>query len=105
RRAGGGARARVGRRAVAALQALAQGRPRDAGRPRAWNADPDGARRPRAADALHHEKAIVIDDRVAYVGGIDLTTLAGNQWDTSEHPARGELGWHDAAVRIEGRLL
>ena len=53
----------------------------------------------------HHEKAIVIDDHVAYVGGIDLTTLAGNRWDTSEHPARGELGWHDAAVRIEGPLL
>src|SRR5262249_49583918 len=53
----------------------------------------------------HHEKAMVIDDRVGYVGGIDLTTLAGNRWDTSEHPARGELGWHDAAVRIEGPLL
>jgi phosphatidylserine/phosphatidylglycerophosphate/cardiolipin synthase-like enzyme len=53
----------------------------------------------------HHEKAIVIDDRVAYVGGIDLTTLAGSRWDVPEHPARGELGWHDAAVRIEGPLL
>ena len=53
----------------------------------------------------HHEKAIVIDDSVAYVGGIDLTTLAGNRWDTREHPARGELGWHDATVRIEGPLL
>jgi phosphatidylserine/phosphatidylglycerophosphate/cardiolipin synthase-like enzyme len=53
----------------------------------------------------HHEKAIVIDDRVAYVGGIDLTTLAGSRWDTPEHPARGELGWHDAALRIEGPLL
>jgi phosphatidylserine/phosphatidylglycerophosphate/cardiolipin synthase-like enzyme len=30
----------------------------------------------------HHEKAVVIDGRVAYVGGIDLTTLAGNRWDT-----------------------
>jgi len=53
----------------------------------------------------HHEKAIVVDDRVAYVGGIDLTTLAGNRWDTPVHPARGELGWHDATVRIEGPLL
>jgi phosphatidylserine/phosphatidylglycerophosphate/cardiolipin synthase-like enzyme len=53
----------------------------------------------------HHEKALVLDDRVAYVGGIDLTTLAGNRWDTSEHPARGELGWHDATVRVEGPLL
>jgi phosphatidylserine/phosphatidylglycerophosphate/cardiolipin synthase-like enzyme len=53
----------------------------------------------------HHEKAIVIDDKVAYVGGIDLTTLAGNRWDTPHHAARGELGWHDATVRIEGPLL
>jgi phosphatidylserine/phosphatidylglycerophosphate/cardiolipin synthase-like enzyme len=53
----------------------------------------------------HHEKAVVIDGRVAYVGGLDLTTLAGNRWDHSEHPARGELGWHDAAVRLEGPLV
>ena len=53
----------------------------------------------------HHEKAIVIDDSVAYVGGIDLTSLAGNRWDTPHHPARGELGWHDASVRIEGPLV
>src|SRR5215471_11645493 len=38
----------------------------------------------------HHEKAMVIDDRVAYVGGIDLTTLAGNRWDMPAHRARGE---------------
>jgi phosphatidylserine/phosphatidylglycerophosphate/cardiolipin synthase-like enzyme len=50
----------------------------------------------------HHEKTIVIDDRVAFVGGIDLTSESGDRFDLPEHPARGEIGWHDAAVRIEG---
>jgi phosphatidylserine/phosphatidylglycerophosphate/cardiolipin synthase-like enzyme len=50
----------------------------------------------------HHEKTIVIDDRVAFVGGIDLTSEAGDRFDSNDHPARGGLGWHDAAVRIEG---
>ena len=53
----------------------------------------------------HHEKAVVIDGSIAYVGGIDLTTLAGNRWDARDHPARGERGWHDAATRFEGQLV
>ena len=36
----------------------------------------------------HHEKTIVIDDRVAFVGGIDLTSEAGDRFDSSDHPAR-----------------
>jgi phosphatidylserine/phosphatidylglycerophosphate/cardiolipin synthase-like enzyme len=50
----------------------------------------------------HHEKTIVIDDRVAFVGGIDLTYESGDRYDTNEHPARGEIGWHDVCARIEG---
>jgi len=50
----------------------------------------------------HHEKTIVIDGRVAFVGGIDLTLDGGDPWDTPSHIARGGIGWHDAAVRIEG---
>jgi phosphatidylserine/phosphatidylglycerophosphate/cardiolipin synthase-like enzyme len=50
----------------------------------------------------HHEKTIVIDDRVAFVGGIDLTTSDGDRFDSSHHPARAKVGWHDAATRIEG---
>ena len=50
----------------------------------------------------HHEKTIVVDDRVAFVGGIDLTTLAGDRFDSTDHPARAAIGWHDAAARIEG---
>jgi phosphatidylserine/phosphatidylglycerophosphate/cardiolipin synthase-like enzyme len=50
----------------------------------------------------HHEKTIVIDDRVAFVGGIDLTSQAGDRFDTSEHAARAAIGWHDISARIEG---
>jgi phosphatidylserine/phosphatidylglycerophosphate/cardiolipin synthase-like enzyme len=50
----------------------------------------------------HHEKTIVVDDRVAFVGGIDLTSEAGDRYDTNDHPARAAVGWHDACVRIQG---
>ena len=44
----------------------------------------------------------IVDGEVAFVGGIDLTTYAGDRLDSSEHPARGSIGWHDAAARIRG---
>jgi len=59
----------------------------------------DGRERPLHC---HHEKTIVIDDRIAFVGGIDLTSLNGDRWDAQGHPARGAAGWHDVAARIAG---
>ena len=53
----------------------------------------------------HHEKTVIVDDRVAFVGGIDWTSLAGDRRDSQRHPARAALGWHDAAVRIDGPLV
>jgi phosphatidylserine/phosphatidylglycerophosphate/cardiolipin synthase-like enzyme len=53
----------------------------------------------------HHEKLAVIDGRVAYVGGIDLTALEGNRLDSSKHGPRGSIGWHDASTRVEGPLV
>ena len=50
----------------------------------------------------HHEKTIVIDERVAFVGGIDLTGENGDRFDSSNHPARAAVGWHDVSTRIEG---
>ena len=50
----------------------------------------------------HHEKTIVIDDRVAFVGGIDLTADGGDPFDSQAHSPRGGVGWHDVAVRLEG---
>src|SRR5947209_11777063 len=53
----------------------------------------------------HHEKLVVVDDEVAFVGGVDLTDLGGDRWDSSEHPARGRLGWHDAGSRLRGPIV
>jgi phosphatidylserine/phosphatidylglycerophosphate/cardiolipin synthase-like enzyme len=50
----------------------------------------------------HHEKTIVIDDELAFVGGIDLTDFGGDRFDRSDHPARRRLGWHDVATRLQG---
>jgi len=50
----------------------------------------------------HHEKLVIVDGEVAFVGGIDLTAKSGDRLDHHEHPARGSLGWHDAATRITG---
>ncbi len=53
----------------------------------------------------HHEKSIVIDGEVAFVGGIDLTSLGGDRRDSQRHPARAALGWHDVATRTRGPLV
>jgi phosphatidylserine/phosphatidylglycerophosphate/cardiolipin synthase-like enzyme len=53
----------------------------------------------------HHEKLVLVDDRVAFVGGIDLTSFGGDRLDTRGHPARGRLGWHDASTRLEGPVV
>jgi phosphatidylserine/phosphatidylglycerophosphate/cardiolipin synthase-like enzyme len=50
----------------------------------------------------HHEKLVIVDGEVAFVGGIDLTSLGGDRFDSGEHPARGKIGWHDASSRLEG---
>jgi phosphatidylserine/phosphatidylglycerophosphate/cardiolipin synthase-like enzyme len=70
-----------------------------------------GTRIQFAADAkerpmhCHHEKLVIVDDRVAFVGGIDLTSYDGDRWDTQEHRARGAVGWHDAAVALRGPIV
>jgi phosphatidylserine/phosphatidylglycerophosphate/cardiolipin synthase-like enzyme len=50
----------------------------------------------------HHEKTIVVDDRVAFVGGMDLTSQDGDRFDPSDHPARAQVGWHDVTTRLVG---
>jgi phosphatidylserine/phosphatidylglycerophosphate/cardiolipin synthase-like enzyme len=66
----------------------------------------DGAHPPTAS---HHQKIVVLDDNLAFCGGIDMTE---DRWDTREHtdadPYRrkvnGELSgpWHDATTALEG---
>src|SRR6184192_3195606 len=53
----------------------------------------------------HHEKLVIVDGRVATVGGIDLTTFSGDRYDSSEHPWRPALGWHDAAALVRGPVV
>jgi phosphatidylserine/phosphatidylglycerophosphate/cardiolipin synthase-like enzyme len=53
----------------------------------------------------HHEKIVVVDDEVAFVGGVDLTDRDGDRYDQLTHPYRGMLGWHDLAVRSRGPLV
>ncbi|MCA1667723.1 MAG: phospholipase D-like domain-containing protein [Thermomicrobia bacterium] len=53
----------------------------------------------------HHQKAIVVDGRIAFVGGMDLTTFQGDRWDRTNHPLRAGPNWHDMQVRIEGEAV
>ncbi|MEJ7775432.1 MAG: hypothetical protein WKF72_11545, partial [Nocardioidaceae bacterium] len=50
----------------------------------------------------HHEKIVIVDNDVAFVGGVDMTALQGDRYDDPAHGLRAGLGWHDAAVRLRG---
>ena len=67
----------------------------------------DGA---HPAAASHHQKIVVIDDNLAFCGGIDMTAT---RWDTREHrdndkrrkrPTTGRRyqPWHDATMALDG---
>ncbi|RVQ65290.1 phospholipase [Croceicoccus ponticola] len=57
----------------------------------------------------HHQKIVIIDDRFAVCGGIDMTA---DRWDTREHldverlrrePGGGSyMPWHDMTMLVEG---
>ena len=59
--------------------------------------------------ATHHQKIVVIDDSIAFCGGIDMTS---DRWDTPEHlddqPFRklpggsAYMAWHDTATAVDG---
>jgi phosphatidylserine/phosphatidylglycerophosphate/cardiolipin synthase-like enzyme len=60
--------------------------------------------------ASHHQKIVVIDDSLAFCGGIDMTA---SRWDTREHlddderrrrpfTGRRYMPWHDASMAVEG---
>jgi phosphatidylserine/phosphatidylglycerophosphate/cardiolipin synthase-like enzyme len=53
----------------------------------------------------HHEKTIVVDGRVAFVGGIDLTAMAGDRRDSQRHAPRADVGWHDVAAVVHGPVV
>jgi phospholipase D1/2 len=62
-------------------------------------------------DGSHHQKILVVDDKVAFCGGIDIT---GSRWDTRRHrdeepgrrrPFTGRRyePWHDAIMAVDGK--
>ena len=54
----------------------------------------------------HHEKLVIVDDEIAFVGGIDLTSLAGDRYDSNTHPHKPDaIGWHDASSRLRGPIV
>ncbi|WP_199442518.1 phospholipase D-like domain-containing protein [Umezawaea beigongshangensis] len=53
----------------------------------------------------HHEKIVVVDDEIAFVGGIDFTALEGDRHDHRQHAPDRPLGWHDLATRLEGPVV
>jgi phosphatidylserine/phosphatidylglycerophosphate/cardiolipin synthase-like enzyme len=50
----------------------------------------------------HHQKSLVIDGRVAFVGGLDVTAFDADRWDVHEHTFRRSRNWHDVHWQIEG---
>jgi phosphatidylserine/phosphatidylglycerophosphate/cardiolipin synthase-like enzyme len=50
----------------------------------------------------HHEKLILVDGEVAFVGGIDLTDDPVDRYDGSDHVYRRVNGWHDVASELRG---
>ncbi|SNV11002.1 phospholipase D alpha [Rhodococcus rhodochrous] len=77
-----------------------------------WLTDPslhfeiDGA---HPVGAAHHQKILVVDDSIAFCGGIDMTV---DRWDTPDHPdlskyRREPSGkrygpWHDVTTAVDG---
>ncbi|HEU5353892.1 MAG TPA: phospholipase D family protein [Actinocrinis sp.] len=53
----------------------------------------------------HHEKLVIVDGQLAFVGGIDLTDLAGDRRDGPQHLPDRPLGWHDAATQLRGPIV
>ena len=104
RRAGRRAGARVGRRAAAALPALARRCPQDARPAHRGHARSQVALDPHERPLhCHHEKTIVIDDRIAFVGGIDLT-VRGRRPLRHDRPSlrAATVGWHDVCHADRG---
>lgn len=53
----------------------------------------------------HHEKLVVVDDEIAFVGGVDFTALEGDRHDSPQHPPDRPIGWHDLMVRLSGPVV
>jgi phosphatidylserine/phosphatidylglycerophosphate/cardiolipin synthase-like enzyme len=61
----------------------------------AWKAAPP----PRLWPATYHQKFVVIDQREAIIGGLDLDE---RRWDDRRHRQRANETWHDMSALVEG---
>ena len=58
--------------------------------------------------SAHHEKIIVIDNKIGFCGGFDLSR---GKWDTSKHdyndPRRDQYSepWHDLHAKVQGPIV
>lgn len=62
-------------------------------------------------DSSHHQKIVVVDDKIAFVGGMDLSSA---RWDTPQHRAQDERRmrpngngygpYHDVQMVVDGEL-
>jgi phosphatidylserine/phosphatidylglycerophosphate/cardiolipin synthase-like enzyme len=53
----------------------------------------------------HHEKLVIVDDEVAFVGGMDFTAMEGDRHDSPRHPADRPIGWHDLTMKVRGPVV
>ncbi|HET7412213.1 MAG TPA: phospholipase, partial [Pararhizobium sp.] len=58
--------------------------------------------------AAHHQKIVVVDDVLAFCGGLDMTA---NRWDTRNHLdtdrrrfGHEDLPWHDSTTAVDGAV-
>jgi len=57
-----------------------------------------------AIPGTHHAKVLIIDEKIAFVGGNNHITI---NIDNQKHdmPAATNYQWHDGAVRVEGKIV
>jgi phosphatidylserine/phosphatidylglycerophosphate/cardiolipin synthase-like enzyme len=56
----------------------------------------------------NHQKTIIIDRKVAFIGGVDLTDIDGDRWDNDSHETNNvlrnynkpERNWHDCHFKM-----
>ncbi|MGB3443394.1 MAG: phospholipase D-like domain-containing protein [Actinophytocola sp.] len=53
----------------------------------------------------HHEKLVIVDDEVAFVGGVDFTALEGDRHDSTDHLPDRPICWHDLMTRLHGPIV
>lgn len=49
--------------------------------------------------ATHHQKLVIVDRKVAFVGGLDIDA---RRFDTHDHDRPAPRTWHDVMVRVPG---